>query len=276
MAMRERAVRVPHDLPVVVDTCGTGGDAKGTFNISTAAAIVAAAAGAVVAKHGNRAVTSRSGSADLLEALGVPLQLAPEAAGWALAEVGMTFLFAPGLHPAMREVMPIRRELGVRTVFNVLGPLTNPAGAKRQVLGVFSADLVEPLARVLLELGAEHALVVHGDDGLDEITTTDLTLVAEARDGEVQTRRLSPEDLGVERARPEDLAGGDAAFNAGLLRSILAGERGPLFDVTAVNAGAAIYVAGLEGSLGEGVDRAEKAIVSGAARAKLEALEAFS
>ncbi len=213
-AMRCRVVAIPHTRAGVVDTCGTGGDGKGTFNISTAAAVVAAAAGVPVAKHGNRSVSSRSGSADVLEALGVPIDVDPETAGRALDEVGIAFLFAPKLHPAMKEVMPVRRTLGVRTIFNVLGPLTNPAGARRQVMGVYDDALVGLIGRVLADLGSRHALVVHGSDGLDEITTTGPTRVAEVRDGEVETYRLDPADLGLPRAEPGDLRGGSPQVNA--------------------------------------------------------------
>ncbi len=207
-AMRGRSTRIPHDLPGVVDTCGTGGDGRGTFNISTAAALVAAAAGATVAKHGNRSVSSRSGSADVLAALGVRIELTPEEVGRALHEVGIAFIFGPFFHPAMREVMPVRRELGLRTVFNLLGPLTNPAGASRQVMGVYSEDLVEPIGRVLADLGAEHALVVHGSDGLDEITTTGPTHYCEVGGGQVRVGTIEPTALGIRTAHLEELVGG--------------------------------------------------------------------
>ncbi len=270
-AMRRRVVPIPHQLDAVVDTCGTGGDGLGTFNISTAAAFVAAAGGVPVAKHGNRAVSSRSGSADVLAALGVDIELTPAEAGRALAEVGIAFLFAPKLHPAMREVMPVRRELGMRTVFNVLGPLTNPAAARRQVVGVYAADLVERIAHVLAELGAEHALVVHGSDGLDEITITGPTSVAEVSDGDVRVYEVAPEDLGVEQATLSDLAGGDPEHNAELMRRVLSGEEasgeesGPLTTITAVNAGAALYVGGKARSLRAGVDAARQLLASGEA-----------
>jgi anthranilate phosphoribosyltransferase len=269
-AMRRRVVPIPHAVPGVIDTCGTGGDGRGTFNISTAAALVAAAAGAPVAKHGNRSVSSRSGSADVLERLGVPIESEPAAAGRALAEIGIAFLFAPRLHPAMREAMPVRRALGVRTLFNVLGPLTNPAGARRQLLGVFDDGLVETLAHVLAELGSERAMVVHGSDGLDEITTTGPTRVAELRDGAVTVYELEPRELGVERAAPEALAGGGPEHNAELMRRVLAGEPGPLSDITALNAAAALYVAGLASDLAAGLALARATISSGAVRAKLE------
>ena len=274
-AMRGRVRAIPHEVADVVDTCGTGGDGKGTFNISTAAALVAAAAGAPVAKHGNRSVSSRSGSADVLASLGVRIDLEPEDAARALAEIGIAFLFAPNLHPAMKEVMPVRREMGVRTIFNCLGPLTNPAGARRQVMGVFSPRLVETLGHVQAELGAVHALVVHGSDGLDEITTTGPTLVAETRDGKVTTYEVTPEALGVDRATEDDLLGGSPEDNAELMAKVLAGEPGPLADITAVNAGAALYVAGRAPDLKRGVEAARAALMDGSAAAKLEQLKAF-
>ena len=270
-AMRARAARVEPSSSGVIDTCGTGGDGRGTFNISTAAALVAAAGGARVAKHGNRAVSSRSGSADVLAALGVRLSGYTEALGRCLDEVGIVFLFAPMLHPAMAQVMPVRKELGVRTLFNVLGPLTNPAGAKRQLIGVFSPDLVEPIARVLRELGSEHALVVHGD-GLDEMTTTGPTAVAEIRDGEVRTYEVRPGDFGIAEASPEDLLGGDPEQNVELMRGVLDGGGGALADITCLNGGAALYVAGRADSLAAGVAAAAEVQASGAAAAKLEAL----
>ncbi len=274
-AMRRRSVHIPHNLEGIVDTCGTGGDGRGTFNISTAAALVAAAAGVCVAKHGNRSVSSRSGSADVLAALGVKIEIPPETSARALETVGITFLFAPILHPAMREVMPVRRELGMRTIFNVLGPLTNPAGARRQVMGVYADSLVEPIGHVLRDLGAEHALVVHGADGLDEITTTGPTHIAEVREGAVQAYTLEPERFGLARARVEDLAGGGPEENAALMHRVLAGEPGPLADVTALNAGAAIYVSGRAASLEEGVDQARSVLASGAGATKLGELKGF-
>jgi anthranilate phosphoribosyltransferase len=274
-AMRRRVIAIPHGSTGVVDTCGTGGDGRGTFNISTAAALVSAAAGVPVAKHGNRSVSSKSGSADVLAALGVKIEIDPETAGRALDQVGITFLFAPLLHPAMREVMPVRRELGMRTIFNVLGPLTNPAGARRQLMGVYAEGLVEVIARVLLDLGAEHALVVHGSDGLDEITTTGPTTVSEVCDGEVRTYTLEPERFGIRRVRVEDLAGGRPEDNAALMHRVFGGEAGPLADVTALNAGAAIYVSGLAPTLEEGCEAARAALTSGAAARKLDELKGF-
>jgi anthranilate phosphoribosyltransferase len=274
-AMRARVRRVPHRLAGVLDTCGTGGDGRGTFNVSTAAAIVAAAGGACVAKHGNRAVSSRSGSADVLAALGVAIEVEPETSARQLETIGLAFLFAPLHHPAMRAVVPVRRALGVRTVFNLLGPLTNPAGATRQVLGVFAAERVEPLARVLAEFGAERALVVHGRDGLDEITTTTRTLVAEVAGGEVRSYEISPAELGVREATLAELAGGAPADNARALEALLAGADGPLAELVAANAGAALHIAGLEPALRAGVERARDVLASGTAREKLEELRRF-
>jgi len=274
-AMRQRVSRVTHSRGEVLDTCGTGGDGAGTFNISTAAALGTAAAGVPVAKHGNRSVSSRSGSADVLEALGVAIDLDAEAAGRCLDEVGIAFLFAPRLHPAMREVGAVRRALGVRTIFNVLGPLTNPAGASRQLLGVFAEPLVEKVARVLLGLGCEHAWVVHGADGLDEITTTGPTRVAEVREGRVRRFDLAPESFGIERAQLAALAGGEPAENAQRLVRVLAGERGALRDVTLLNAAAALLVGGVVTALEDGLERAAATIDSGAAAGLLERLRGF-
>jgi anthranilate phosphoribosyltransferase len=274
-AMRRRVTRIPHHRESVLDTCGTGGDGRGTFNISTAAALVAAAAGAPVAKHGNRSVSSRSGSADVLAALGVAIEVGPARVGQALDEVGIAFLFSPILHPAMREVMPVRRELGLRTVFNVLGPLTNPAGARRQLMGVYSPTLVEPIAQVLADLGAEHALVVHGADGLDEITTTGPTAYCEVRSGTVHAGTLEPEQFGLRRAALAELEGAGPEHNAELLRAVFARPAGALADVTALNAGAALYVGGHAGSIAEGLALARGALASGAATAKLEELRTF-
>jgi anthranilate phosphoribosyltransferase len=275
-AMRDRYVPVKHSVVGVVDTCGTGGDGKGTFNISTAAALVTAAAGIPVAKHGNRSVSSRSGSADVLEALGVVPESAPDAAAEALETLGICFMFAPVFHPAMREVIPVRTALGVRTLFNVVGPLTNPAGAKRQVMGVYSKSLVEVIARVQRDLGAEHAMVVHGSDGLDELTTTGSTHVAEVRDGEIEIHDVTPEAFGLTAVAPEALLGGDPDENARLLEAVLGGEQGPLAEITAFNAGAAIYVGGKSESLHDGVNLALEVLLSGAAMQTLENLRAFS
>ena len=274
-AMRARARRVPHGRDGVLDTCGTGGDGRGSFNVSTAAAFVAAAAGAPVAKHGNRAISSRSGSADVLAALGVAVEVEPERAGRQLDQLGIAFLFAPLHHPATKAVAPVRRALGVRTVFNLLGPLTNPAGARRQLVGVYAADRVEPVARVLARLGTTHALVVHGRDGLDEISTAAPTLVAEVRGDEVSSFELRPEELGVAPATLEQVAGGTPEENAGRLEAVLGGEAGPLAEIVAANAGAALYVAGIAADLRSGVERARAVLASGAGREKLEALKGF-
>lgn len=274
-AMRARVRAVPHAVADVIDTCGTGGDGRGTFNISTAAAFVAAAAGATVAKHGNRAVSSRSGSSDLLAALDLPVEVAPEISGRQLESIGIAFLFAPAHHPATRAVVPVRKALGVRTIFNLLGPLTNPAGARRQLIGVYARHRVEPVARVLAALGCEHALVVHGGDGLDEITTTTTTHVAEVQQGAVATYELTPESAGIRRAAPDGLAGGTPQENAERLLTLLGGETGPLSDIVALNAGAALYVAGKAPSIAEGTALAKAVLASGAAHAKLQALKSF-
>jgi anthranilate phosphoribosyltransferase len=276
MAMRERVTPLQTNGADVIDTCGTGGDGRGTFNISTVAAIVAAAAGAMVAKHGNRAVSSSCGSADLLTELGVAIDLDAPRMSEVLRRTGISFLFAPKLHPAMGAVMGVRRELGVRTVFNVLGPLTNPAFARRQVLGVYSDHLVDVVARVLLALDSEHALVVHSRDGLDEISVSAPTGVCEVRNGEIRAYELDPESIGLPRHRIEEITGGDPRENARIARSILGGEPGARADIVAANAAAALYVAGLTPSIREGVAVAREAIRSGAAMRKLESLIAAS
>lgn len=267
--MREKAatIKAPEG---VVDTCGTGGDMSHTFNISTAAAIVVAAAGVPIAKHGNRSVSSKSGSADVLEALGVKIDLAPDKVEKCLFETGFGFLFAPIFHPAMKYAVGPRKEIGIRTIFNILGPLTNPAGAKRQVLGVFSDKLIETLASVLGSLGAEDTMVVHGEDGLDEITISDGTKVSRYKDGNVDTFYVTPEDFGIERADVESLAGGDKDENAGILRSILKGEKGPRRDVVLMNSAAALVVGGKTDDFREAMFIASEAIDSGKAHGKLE------
>ena len=275
--MRARSVHVPTTRRPLVDTCGTGGDLCKTFNISTAAAFVVAAADVAVAKHGNRSVTSKCGSADVLEALGVRLDLSPHAVGRCIDEVGIGFLFARVHHPAMKHAAAPRQELGIRTVFNALGPLTNPAGAKRQLIGVYDADLCPLLAEVLKNLGSERVLVVHGVDGLDEISTLGETTVAELADGHVRTYTLTPDDLGLPAA---SLAGIAAAptpqDSAALLLGVLSGEPGPRGDIVLANAAAALLVAGVADSLPDGVARAAALIDSGAARAKVEALRRFT
>ena len=260
----------------LVDTCGTGGDAAATFNVSTAAAFVAAGAGARVAKHGNRSISSRVGSADVMEALGVRLDLPAERMGEAIERVGIGFLFAPALHPAMRHVMRARTELKMRTVFNLLGPLTNPAGAAAQVLGVYDPGLVETLAHTLAELGTARAFVVHGGGGLDEISLSGETRVGEVRGATVRLYTVTPEDFGLQRAPLAALSGGDAATNAETIRRILGGEPGPRRDVVLANAAAALVAVGRAEDFAGGARLAAQAIDLGAARAKLDELIAFS
>jgi anthranilate phosphoribosyltransferase len=271
-ALRSRAARVEVSQERLVDTCGTGGDGSHTFNISTTAAFVAAAGGARVAKHGNRAVSSKCGSADVLTALGVEVELAPEAVGACIDDCGIGFLFAPRHHAAMRHVAPVRKELGLRTLFNLLGPLANPAGARRQLLGVYSPQLVPVLARTLAELGCDRAFVVHGQGGLDEISTEGSTIVCEVREGAVRQFELVPEDAGVQREPLEGLRGGDAQQNAEMLRGVLRGEKGPRRAAILLNAGAALAAAGICDTIKDGVRLAEKAIDSGAALDRLERL----
>jgi anthranilate phosphoribosyltransferase len=260
----------------LVDTCGTGGGARATFNISTCAAFVAAGAGARVAKHGNRSFSSRCGSADVLEALGVRLDVPPERMGAAVERLGIGFFFAPAVHTAMKHAMRARRELRVRTVFNLLGPLTNPAGASAQVIGVDQPGLTELLAQALAELGTERAFVVHGADGLDEISISVETHVAEVRDGAVRSYTVTPEDFGMQRAPFQEIAGGDAPSNAEKIRAILEGQPGPRRDIVLANAAAALVAAGSAKDFLDGVRRAAQAIDSGAAREKLAALIEFS
>jgi anthranilate phosphoribosyltransferase len=260
----------------LVDTCGTGGDASSTFNISTATAFVAAGAEVRVAKHGNRSVTSKCGSADVMEALGVNITLTPARVVACLHEVGIAFLFAPALHSAMKYVQPARRELRLRTVFNLLGPLTNPARASAQVVGVYSDDLVEKLAEALSMLGLRRALVVHGSDGLDEITISGPTRIAEVRDSRVHTYEVTPEDFGLKRSPIESLTGGDAAANAQIIRDVLHGKKSACRDVVLLNAAAALVAAGKADHLTDAIPQASHSIDSGAAANKLEALIRFS
>ncbi len=267
------------ELPIessLVDTSGTGGDASGTFNISTATALVTAGAGVRVAKHGNRSISSKCGSADVVEALGVNIQLSPERAAQCLREVGICFLYAPNLHPAMKQVQGIRRELRMRTMFNLLGPLTNPARASGQVVGVYSLELVEKLAEALSMLGLRRALVVHGLDGLDEITITGTTRVAEARDGSVRSYEIEPEEFGLGRATLEDIAGGDAMENAAIIRAVLDGEKSPRRDIVLLNAAGALVAAGRADHIGDAIPLAVKSIDSGVAVSKLDALIRFT
>ena len=260
----------------LVDTSGTGGDASGTFNISTATALVTAGAGVRVAKHGNRSITSKCGSADVVESLGINIQLSPERAAQCLREVGICFLYAPNLHPAMKQVQAVRRELRMRTMFNLLGPLTNPAQASGQVVGVYSLDLVEKLAEALSMFGLHRALVVHGLDGLDEITITGATRVAEAREGSVRSYEVEPEEFGMRRATLQDISGGDARENAAIIRSVLSGEKSPRRDVVLLNAAAALVAAGRADRIEEAVPIATESIDSGAAAGKLKALARFT
>ncbi len=275
-AMREAATHIDPGEVEVVDTCGTGGTHKGTFNVSTAAALVTAGAGVPVAKHGNRGASSSFGSADVLQTLRVNIEAEPPVVERCIREAGIGFLFAPLLHTAMKYAIGPRRELAVRTVFNVLGPLTNPAGARRQVLGVFDDGLVEQIAGVLANLGAERALVVHSADGMDEISLCEETLAAEVSAGEVETRRIRPEDFGFSRADREELASESAAESADVIRAILAGEQGPPRQIVLLNAGAAVYVGGEADSIEEGIEAATAAIDSGRAMETLEKLVAVS
>ena len=260
----------------LVDTCGTGGDTSGTFNISTATALVTAGAGVRVAKHGNRSISSKCGSADVMEELGVKIDLPPGRIAACLEEIGIAFLYAPAMHSAMKYVQPARRELRLRTVFNLLGPLINPAHATCQVVGVYSADLVEKLAEALSMLGLHRALVVHGSDGLDEVTITGPTRVGEVRRGQVHTYEVTPEEFGLKRAPLDDIAGGDAAMNAAVIRSVLSGEKSPRRDVVVLNSAAALVAAGRAEHLRDAVPLAAQAIDSGAASKKLDALVTFT
>ncbi len=270
--MRELATRVEVNKDNLVDTCGTGGDASGSFNISTASAIVVAAAGGRVAKHGNRSISSKSGSADVLEAAGVNLELTPDQVAECVNEIGVGFMFAPMHHSAMKHAIGPRREMAVRTIFNVLGPLTNPAAAPNQVLGVFSKDWVEPLAEVLNRLGSEHVMVVHADDGMDEISIASSTFVAELKDGKVSSYTISPDDFGLNRAELSEIRAEDAKDSLDIIKAAFDDTDGPAKDIICLNAGAAIYVAGLTDSLKQGVARAAEVIASGEAAKKLNQL----
>ena len=273
--MREKASRIEIDGPLL-DTCGTGGDESGSFNVSTCAAFIAAGAGARVAKHGNRAMTSKCGSADVLEALGARIDLAPEQVAACIERSGFGFMFAQAFHPAMKFVAPLRREIGIRTVFNILGPLTNPAGATHQVIGVSRAGLVETIAEVLGRMGAFHALVVHGTDGFDEISIGSKTIVAELVDGIVKTYEVTPENAGLRRHDISAVLGDTPAHNAAELREVLGGRKGPLRDFALINAAAALVAWGSAADLKAGVDLAANSVDSGAARAALEAFVAAS
>jgi anthranilate phosphoribosyltransferase len=272
-----RAKMLPVKAPAdAIDVVGTGGDASGSFNISTCASFIVAGAGVPVAKHGNRALSSRSGAADVLQALGINIELDPRQVGRCIAEAGIGFMFAPAHHPAMKNVGPTRVELGTRTIFNLLGPLSNPAGVKRQMVGTFSKHWLEPMAQVLRNLGAESIWVVHGSDGLDEITTAGPTSVAELKNGNIRTFEISPENVGLERARPEALRGGDAEKNAAGLLDVLRGKKGAFRDIAVLNAAAALVVAGKAADLKEGVALAAKSIDSGEAEGRLDRLIAVS
>lgn len=273
--MREKAAKIKSPK-YTVDTCGTGGDMAHTFNISTTSAIVVAACGIPVAKHGNRSVSSKSGSADVLEALGVKIDLVPEKVEKCLEAVGFGFMFAPLFHPAMKYAVGPRKETGIRTVFNILGPLTNPAGAERQVLGVFSDSLTETMAHVLGNLGIIHAFIVHGEDGLDEITNTDKTKISELKNNSTDTYFITPEDLGFKRAEKHDLSGGTAAENAKITIDILEGKKGPKRDITIMNAAAALIAGDGAKSFSEAVEKASEAIDSGRALEKLEEIKVAS
>lgn len=276
-AMRAAATRISPKISPLMDTCGTGGDGARTFNISTAVSIVVASCGVAVAKHGNRAMSSRSGAADVLEALGVNLDIAPEKVAQCIDATGIGFLFAQALHPAMRHAGPVRRELGVRTIFNLLGPLTNPAGAEYQVLGVYSKDKLELVAAALSQLGTKRALVVHGRDGLDEITTTDITDAIWVEDGcEPRAFEIDPAAFGVPYAVADALAGGEAADNAAILRHIFAGQKGAGRDIVLLNAAAALWVAGKADGIPEGLQMAAAAIDSGKAEQTLKKLVEFT
>ncbi|MDP2043863.1 MAG: anthranilate phosphoribosyltransferase [Candidatus Omnitrophota bacterium] len=264
------------DKPNILDTCGTGGDKKGTFNISTITAIVASGAGVTVAKHGNRSVSSICGSADILEALGVNINMDKAKIKKCLEEIGIAFLFAPNLHLAMKYVMPARKQIAQKTMFNILGPLINPARATNQLIGVYSARWIKPLAQVLHNLGTKHVLVVHGADGLDEVTTTDKTFVAEVIGGSLKEYEITPEDFGFKRAKIDDLLGGAIQENVKIIRDILAGKKGNQRDIVLLNAGCAIYAADKTATISEGIKLAEKSIDSAAALKKLELLKEYS
>ena len=273
LVMRELSTKVAlADDSQLVDTCGTGGDGAHTFNISTASAFVAAAAGAKIAKHGGRSVSSQSGSADVLEALGININLTPEQTAKCITEVGFGFMFAPNYHSAMKHAAPVRKELGIRTLFNILGPLTNPAGAKQQLLGVFHPDLVGIQARVLQRLGSQRVLVVHGKDGLDEITISGETMVAELKDGVVTEYTVHPQQFGLATASLEDIQAATVQASRDLILDVLDNQAGPALDIVLLNAGASIYLAGLADTLESGVQKAATVIASGAAKAKLAQL----
>ena len=274
--MRRHATKVQVNKAVILDTCGTGGDKKGTFNVSTAVAFVASGCGVCVAKHGNRAVSSSCGSADILEALGININMNKEQIELCLNEVGIGFLFAPNFHPAMKYAMPARKLMATKTIFNILGPLTNPAGATHQLVGVYEPKWTEILARVLGNLGTEHALVVHGEDGLDEVSISTKTFISEAHKDKILNYQISPEDLGLEKAEPKDLAGGSAMDNARIIMEILKGKLGPRRDIVILNAAVALYTADKAKEIKEGITLASESIDSGNALIKLDLLKDYS
>ncbi len=275
-AMRDKVTKISTPGEYLIDTCGTGGDGSGTFNISTISAIVAAGASCIVAKHGNRSVSSKCGSADLLKELGVNIENPPEKVEKCVGKAGVGFLFAPLLHPAMKYAIGPRREMGVRTIFNILGPLTNPAGAQRQLLGVYAKELTTPIANVLGNLDSIHCMIVHGEDGLDEITTTGKTFISELKDRKVKEYTISPEDFGIKKSTPAEIKGGSPEENAKITLDILKGSKGAKRDIIILNSGAAIYVAGKAESLSDGIEKAKKSIDSGEAFKRLEILRETS
>lgn len=271
--MRKYATRIATKHATILDTCGTGGDEAHTFNVSTVAAFVVAGCGVPVAKHGNRSVSSKCGSADLLKALGINIEAEEKIVSKCLDEIGIGFLFAPMLHKAMQYAIGPRREIGIRTIFNILGPLTNPANATHQLVGIYDGRLIGPIAEALGKLGSRHALVVHGLDGLDEVTTANDTEISELKDGKVKTFRISPSDFGINKARREELLGGDCDYNAKIALDILNGKKGPQYDIVVLNAGCAIYAADRANDIGEGISMAQESIASKKALKKLEQLK---
>lgn len=276
LIMRKFAIKVSAKKKNLIDTCGTGGDNSHTFNISTVSAFVACGAGCVVAKHGNKSISSKCGSADLLTELGVNINIDKEMVEKCIDEIGIGFLFAPRLHLAMKYAMPARQKIKTRSIFNILGPLTNPAGAKRQILGVFSKELISPIINVLKNLGSLHAIVLHGRDGLDEITTTEVTDVAELKDGDIKFYEINPEEYGIALSRKEDLNGGDSPYNAKIAMDILSGQKGPKRDIVLMNAGCAIYISDIARDIKEGIKMAGESIDSGQALKSLEKLKALT
>ncbi|MDD8019136.1 MAG: anthranilate phosphoribosyltransferase [Bacteroidota bacterium] len=276
LAMRHMATTISPKSNSIIDTCGTGGDGLGTFNISTVAALIAASAGAHVAKHGNRAISSKCGSADVLKALGVNIEVSKEKLEQSLDEIGIAFLFAPMLHGAMKHAAPVRRELGMRTVFNILGPLTNPANAKRQLLGVYRPELTEVMAHVLLDLGTERAMVVHGMGGMDEISTVSETKITEIKNGTLSTYTFHSESLGIPKTLLNELIGGDIETNKAIITAILDGKKSAPRHIAVLNAGAAIFIAGIADSIADGVHHAEEALDSGLTKKKLHQLIEFT